>query len=164
MRKHFFGLRYRDNKPIYFDHLGTQFQTAGLLLTGKNGHAILAFLPDEISYKNIIQKKLSVDEWISVLKQLDNPEYFITKPDGNIVKAIVRKNQRMIGANLQWKIYRRDNYKCKYCKRDDVPLTIDHKEPVELGGTDDEDNLVTSCRACNKRKGDMPYAEWLKQR
>ena len=34
--------------------------------------------------------------------------------------------------------------------------TVDHKVPVVLGGTDDDDNLVTACWPCNQRKGDLP--------
>ena len=34
--------------------------------------------------------------------------------------------------------------------------TVDHVVPIVLGGTDDDDNLVTACWPCNQRKGDLP--------
>ena len=39
--------------------------------------------------------------------------------------------------------------------------TVDHKVPVVLGGTDDDDNLVTACWPCNQRKGDLPLTSPL---
>lgn len=38
-----------------------------------------------------------------------------------------------------------------YCRN---PATeVDHVEPVKAGGADALDNLVPSCRRCNRRKG-----------
>ena len=163
-RKQFFGLRYPDAKPIFFDRLGTEFQTSGLILKGMGGATICVYLPDEEYPRDnslISHLELSADEWVSVLKQLDDPEIFIQDASG-ATKAIVRKNQRLLGATLQWEIYRRDNYTCQYCGRNDVSMTIDHYLPVELGGTDEKDNLKTACRKCNKRKGNLHPRDWEK--
>jgi len=35
----------------------------------------------------------------------------------------------------------------------EVSLEVDHRIPESKGGTDDESNLVTSCRDCNRGKG-----------
>jgi 5-methylcytosine-specific restriction endonuclease McrA len=35
----------------------------------------------------------------------------------------------------------------------EIVLEIDHRVPKAAGGTDDESNLVTSCRDCNRGKG-----------
>lgn len=51
-------------------------------------------------------------------------------------------------------ILRRDAYKCQYCKRGDVPLTIDHIVPKSKGGDDSWENLVAACVKCNNNKGD----------
>jgi 5-methylcytosine-specific restriction endonuclease McrA len=51
-------------------------------------------------------------------------------------------------------ILRRDAYKCQYCKRGDVPLTIDHIVPKSKGGDDSWENLVAACVKCNNKKGD----------
>lgn len=51
-------------------------------------------------------------------------------------------------------ILRRDQYKCAYCGRGDLPLTIDHIIPKAQGGVDSWENLVSACTACNNRKGD----------
>jgi len=51
------------------------------------------------------------------------------------------------------RIYRRDNYQCIYCgsKKE---LTLDHVIPKSKGGTNDWENLVTSCSTCNIKKAD----------
>lgn len=51
-------------------------------------------------------------------------------------------------------ILKRDNFKCGYCGRSDLPLTVDHIIPRARGGEDVWDNLITACVSCNNRKGD----------
>lgn len=51
-------------------------------------------------------------------------------------------------------ILRRDSYKCAYCGRSDLPLTIDHILPRARGGSDSWENLVCACTICNNKKGD----------
>ena len=42
--------------------------------------------------------------------------------------------------------------------------TCDHREPVSKGGDKfDYSNLAVSCYPCNKKKGNIPYTEWLKR-
>jgi 5-methylcytosine-specific restriction endonuclease McrA len=52
----------------------------------------------------------------------------------------------------------RYQYACGYCTvtEDSVgsELTIDHFKPQSKGGTDDDDNQVYSCHACNSFKSD----------
>jgi hypothetical protein len=49
----------------------------------------------------------------------------------------------------------RDQHQCQYCgKRPPLrDLNIDHVMPRSRGGRDSWENLVTSCRFCNVRKG-----------
>lgn len=55
---------------------------------------------------------------------------------------------------LRFKILQRDNFTCRYCGQfaPNVTLEVDHVIPYVEGGTDEDDNLVTSCRACNRGK------------
>lgn len=54
-------------------------------------------------------------------------------------------------------IFRRDSYKCLYCGRSDIPLTVDHIIPKSKGGGDSWENLATACVKCNNIKGNrMP--------
>jgi 5-methylcytosine-specific restriction endonuclease McrA len=49
----------------------------------------------------------------------------------------------------------RDRYQCQYCGATPgaEQLNIDHVLPRCRGGRDTWENLVTSCRSCNLRKG-----------
>jgi 5-methylcytosine-specific restriction endonuclease McrA len=72
------------------------------------------------------------------------------------------RNQRAYIKRQRERIFVRDGWLCVYCgqKRPKRRLVIDHKMPVALGGTDDDGNLVTSCRKCNRAKGTMTYDEY----
>lgn len=52
-------------------------------------------------------------------------------------------------------VWRRDKYRCKYCQElcTERNVTVDHIFPKWKGGTNDMNNLVTSCRSCNLAKG-----------
>ncbi|MCX6150225.1 MAG: HNH endonuclease [Ignavibacteriales bacterium] len=56
-------------------------------------------------------------------------------------------------------ILKRDMYKCAYCGRSDLPLTVDHIIPKARGGEETWENLVTACVACNNKKGDRTLEE-----
>jgi 5-methylcytosine-specific restriction endonuclease McrA len=49
----------------------------------------------------------------------------------------------------------RDAHQCQYCGRRPAirDLNIDHVVPRSRGGSDSWENLVTSCKPCNLRKG-----------
>jgi len=49
----------------------------------------------------------------------------------------------------------RDAFQCQYCgdKPARSELNLDHVVPRSLGGRSTWDNVVTSCVACNRRKG-----------
>ena len=57
-------------------------------------------------------------------------------------------------------LFARDDYTCQYCGRHRSELrgrqflTRDHILPLSRGGGNSWENVVTSCSACNNRKGD----------
>jgi len=74
------------------------------------------------------------------------------------------KNPRFSYLKNRFKIFNRDHFSCQYCGRnvkdDDIKLVIDHRIPLEEGGTDDIDNLITACEECNTGKGDYLLESW----
>lgn len=58
-------------------------------------------------------------------------------------------------------ILERDNYTCVYCGDKEGPFEVDHVMPKSRGGTNDESNLVCSCRSCNRAKKDRTPEEWM---
>ncbi len=66
----------------------------------------------------------------------------------------------------EWKetrnrIFIRDDFTCGYCGTRGGALECDHKNPVSLGGSNDDDNLITACKPCNRKKCAMPFDEWI---
>lgn len=50
--------------------------------------------------------------------------------------------------------------KCNYCKKDKIPLQIEHIIPKSRGGTNRVSNLTISCEKCNIKKGTMTAEEF----
>ncbi|MEN6290684.1 MAG: HNH endonuclease [Methanobacterium sp.] len=60
----------------------------------------------------------------------------------------------MVHQKIRFRILHRDNFTCQYCGRraPEVVLEVDHIVPLSKGGKDDDENLTTSCRECNRGK------------
>lgn len=57
---------------------------------------------------------------------------------------------------LRRAVFERDHFICRYCGRPEYErkwLVVDHVVPVQEGRDDTMDNLATSCRSCNGKKG-----------
>lgn len=63
-----------------------------------------------------------------------------------------------VSKRLRFEVFTRDDHTCRYCGADAVSavLTIDHVQPVALGGSDVPSNLVTACADCNAGKSSVP--------
>lgn len=70
-----------------------------------------------------------------------------------------------IRADKRLAIYLRDRMTCIYCLRDlhgaaPSDITLDHIRCQADGGSNEADNLVTACRACNCSRQDKPLARF----
>ena len=149
-------------KDLNLYDIGDTIQMSDALYVGK-GKAILVTFPEdheEVSKLPVHHMKMTDKEWEAFLRQTDLLE--VQPASGTPEKAILRKSTRQIEQAVSWNVYRRDNYSCRYCGNDKIPLTVDHLVRWEEGGPSTEANLVAACRKCNKTRGDMSYADWLK--
>lgn len=67
-----------------------------------------------------------------------------------------KPKRKSLPSKLRFKILKRDDFTCTYCgksAKDGAELHVDHKTSVKDGGTNEPDNLVTSCTECNFGKG-----------
>lgn len=78
----------------------------------------------------------------------------VSNPGLSVDMIDLPERVRSISKSTRFEILQRDNHTCQYCgrKAPDVELQIDHLVPVARGGTDDFENLVTSCADCNSGK------------
>jgi len=144
--------------------VGDTIQMVGAIYEGE-GDTFLCFFPGEFeSGTTRLQRlEMSLEEWQTFIRQTDllETEVLTKAADGTLAKAILRKSQRQIDQNVSWRVFRRDEYRCRYCYRDDAPLTVDHLVRWEEGGPSIEANLLSSCKKCNKVRGDTSYEDWL---
>lgn len=63
--------------------------------------------------------------------------------------------RKPLAPGVRFAVMRRDSFTCCYCgeRGPDVALHVDHVRSVADGGTDEMENLATSCRRCNLGKG-----------
>ncbi len=143
--------------------VGNTIQLVGAIYQGQ-GRSLLCYFPEEDDGSPTEHLDMSSEQWKVFLRQTDLLETEILEKaeDGTLTKAILRKSQRQIETGVQWRVFRRDNYRCRYCGKDDVPLTVDHLVLWEAGGPTIEENLVSACRRCNKTRGNTSYADWLR--
>jgi hypothetical protein len=59
-----------------------------------------------------------------------------------------------LSKKLRFEVFKRDGFRCQYCGQHPptVILEADHVLPKSKGGSDDINNLVTSCFDCNRGK------------
>ena len=72
----------------------------------------------------------------------------------------VRRRREQSGMK-RLRIYMRDKFRCQYCgeRKPLKQLNYDHVIPRVRGGTTCWENIVTSCYACNDRKGSRTPVE-----
>jgi len=64
----------------------------------------------------------------------------------------------------EWmEILERHEYRCAYCGRNDVKMTMDHIVPLSRGGQHVASNVVPACRTCNTSKGARPVEVFLER-
>lgn len=63
--------------------------------------------------------------------------------------------RKALSKKIRFEVFKRDLFVCQYCGAHppEAVLHVDHIDPVVGGGTNDIDNLVTACDACNQGKG-----------
>jgi hypothetical protein len=150
---------------IKLTDIGTTIQMVGAVYADSDGKGYYFPFPSvDGEGANPERVEMTDDDWKVMLRQADlvEVEATVEAEDGALQKAIVRKSQRQIDSQVSWNVFRRDNFMCRYCGTEKMPLTVDHLVRWEDGGPSIEANLVACCRRCNKVRGDTAYAAWLR--
>lgn len=143
--------------------VGHTIMMTGAIFSG-NGKHYLCFFPFDREDHPTEPLEMNHEDWKAFVRQTDllETEVLQSAPDGTLAKVILRKSQRVVDNMVQWRVFKRDGFACRYCGVDDVPMSVDHLVLWEEGGPTIEVNLITACKKCNKVRGNTPYAEWLK--
>lgn len=137
--------------------IGNTIQLTGAIYTG-NGHNYVCALPGELAEiepNEFVILDMDNQEWQDFLRQSD----VVDREGPN--KAIFRKSQRQIDSKVNWGVFRRDNYQCRYCGDGVNPLTVDHIILWEEGGVSIPENLLAACKPCNRSRGNTQYEDWI---
>lgn len=155
MASRWYELKYPDGRDVFLEDFGNTLKLSGMLVQGM-GLSILLPFPQANEIVNLDILHLPIDKISEVVRETDDPQYFELDETGTI-KAVHRKSRMAISGAIQQKIWVRDGLQCMFCGRKigDVLLTVDHWIPLELGGQNDQSNYISSCRNCNKKKGNM---------
>jgi hypothetical protein len=110
--------------------------------------------------RGTLSKISGVHDWQRSLRTLRQKGWQIKAlKDGYLLVSLEKletgKTRLVINNKLRYQVLQRDNSTCQRCGKtisDNIKLEVDHKIPVEWGGTNDLDNLWTLCNECNGGK------------
>lgn len=99
--------------------------------------------------------QFSVAQVTELIDRLNNKNGSFYR-DRGVWDAICRVERGKVSNKLRFAVYKRDEYRCRYCHRSEswVQLEVDHIIPISKGGKSTIDNLQTLCHDCNVKKGD----------
>jgi len=150
-------------REIRLTQIGNDYQMSGLLFSGADRSFILQF-PHKAGdiHPQLDLLELDDEGLNGFMRQLDvlETEIITSGPEG-MMKSILRKTQRQIDNIMQWRVFERDNYTCRYCGRRGIPMSVDHIDIWEEGGVTIDDNLVCACKKCNRDRGNVHFEDWL---
>lgn len=76
------------------------------------------------------------------------------------IQGIEYQRGALMGYEVKEYLLERDGRKCAYCKKENVPLEVEHIQPRSRGGSDRVSNLTIACRPCNQAKNNQTAAEF----
>ena len=138
--------------------IATELEIVGVVY-GSPKEDVIILLPNEAIVEPLQLMTPSLDEWTQIVRQSDIKE--VEGMDKG-KKIVLRKSTRQVETRVMWEVFRRDNFTCRYCGVDDVPMTVDHVVLWEKMGPSIAMNLICSCKKCNNARGSLEYEDWLK--
>lgn len=95
---------------------------------------------------SIVQELVRFD-----LQQHENPE----------ISGIEYQQGELAGYEVREYLLNKWDRKCAYCKKEGVPLQVEHIQPKAKGGSNRISNLCLACEPCNLKKGTQDVEQFL---
>jgi hypothetical protein len=108
------------------------------------------------TYHNSSDQRLEIECHLRRVGLGDSADGTNRQTWADILSRLFRiRRRKNMSAKLRFGVLRRDGFRCVYCglTASQSELHVDHVVPVVDGGSDDIENLVTSCIECNLGKG-----------
>ena len=99
--------------------------------------------------KGISQELVKFD-----LQKMENPE----------ISGVQYQQGTLLGYEVRQYLLEKWNRKCAYCSVENVPLQIEHIQPLAKQGSDRVSNLCLACEKCNTNKGTKDIKDFLKNK
>lgn len=147
--------------------VGHTIQIVGVIYAGE-GKTLLCYLPGDRENLPAEELEMTISEWERFVQQTDlvEVECLAKAENGDLVKVLLRKSARQVTQGVNWAVFKRDHYRCRYCGKqggeNGLVLTVDHLVLWEHMGPSIEANLLTACKKCNKVRGNILYEDWLR--
>lgn len=81
-------------------------------------------------------------------------EMIVAAVKADLAEQEARRARAIAWVKLRELAFERDGYRCGYCASEKGPFEIDHIIPRIRGGENILENVVVSCRRCNRAKKD----------
>jgi 5-methylcytosine-specific restriction endonuclease McrA len=77
------------------------------------------------------------------------------------INGIQYQQGELYGYEVREYLLEKCHRECAYCGVSNVPLEIEHIQPLSKGGSDRISNLTLACHCCNQKKGNKSISEFL---
>lgn len=123
------------------------------------------FIPDFIPFQYGVLSK-ECRPHIPIIKLIEKNDLLeelghLIENQGSSVKAI----RKRLTYQFKKEIFEEDDYQCQYCssRPGSSNIFIDHIIPLIEGGSNEPENLTTSCKSCNSKKHDDNVFEFIEK-
>jgi hypothetical protein len=154
-----YQLQFKD-RPVIKGDIGSLLKIGGLIVNGSGVEAHM-YLSGYTRAEKAVGMTLSDEEWSDFIRRSDDHEILI----GN-AKIFQRKVRWEASSAVKQKAWVADRFQCIYrgAVMGKALMTVDHFEPLEMGGKNDEANYLMDCKKCNEDKANLGSQVWRDKR
>ena len=117
---------------------------------------------------SLMSRIYNIETWVRRLSKLINisgislelVKFDMQKMENAEISGIEYQQGTLEGYEIREYLLEKYGRKCVYCKKQGIPLEIEHVIPKSRNGSSRVSNLVIACRSCNEKKGSKTASEF----